>query len=630
MRVGVAARRVSLFLALMIGLSASIPVAHPSLGQRANASASETPTPTLNGVELSIARPGEAATTAPAAPVRDDAVELRDGCLGSGNALANAADLLRNRYKLGSRPAVTLPANPTWSEDPFHDKNWEFNYHSLRFILDLEQAWATTGDTAYKDRALYLLRDWYIDNPRSDPPSDFSWDDHATAWRAMVYACTAELFGTPTWLINALDLHGRTLASSSFYVYHGNHALNQAIGLLEVGAVRQRADWRKLAADRINKLVVESVTTSGVSVEQSIGYQWYNYARYVYARTRLGETGGHVSTVFSRIDLMPTFLGYATLPNKQYELIGDTGSTTSHAIPGTIAQFAATGGLLGPHPGATLRIYGAGYAFGRTGWGDTRPYGDEIAFSLKFGPGRQFHGHADGGALNLYGYGRRLIVGTGTYTYSSSPYRNYFLGRHSQNVVDVTGAAFDPSATTSFKFSTRTSRAYALSVRVNGYKGVSDTRTIVFSRRLGYMVVEDRLSSLTSHDYTQMWHLFPGAKPAITGATVRTMATGGSLVIKQLGIAPKISAVTGRTNPIQGWRTLKYGSKVAAPALLSRRTGRSVRFITLLVPIPTPGTSVKVLSSRITSTGFSIVVSVGGKRERVTLDGSSVSIVTVS
>jgi hypothetical protein len=551
---------------------------------------------------------------------------LRDGCRVSGDAITEADLLLRNRYHLGAEPYVTLPADPTWAEDPFHDYNWLFNYHALRFVLTLEQAWAQTGSTEYLDRAMFLLRDWYIDNPRSNPPSPFSWNDHATAWRAMVLACTAEIVTPPTSLRAALDLHGATLASSSFYVRHGNHALNQAIGLLDVGAVRNRSDWKALAADRINTLVVESVTTSGVSIEQSIGYTYYNYARYSYARIRLRATGQPISSAFARVDKMPTFLGWASLPNGQYELIGDTQAHPLPAIRGTLAEFVATAGGSGPKPVSTTRIYGAGYAFGRTGWGENRPFEDEIAFSLKFGPPVRFHGHVDGGSLNMYGFGRRLIVGSGTYSYNPGPFRDYFVGRRSQNTVDVSGARYVRSGATSLLFQSRTPSAFAVSVRVRRYEGVSDMRTVAFSRRLGYLVVDDRLSASTSHTYTQMWHLFPGASLVKGDRSVRTTSTGGSVLIRQLALAPTISVVRGATNPIQGWRTLRYNSKVTAPAVLARRTGRSARFLTLIVPMPSPTTSVRVLYLRYSSKGFSLVVSVGGKRERMTLDGSTVSV----
>ena len=71
---------------------------------------------------------------------------------------------------------------------------------------------------------------------------------------SLVLACAADLTPMTSWLHAALVLHGATLADPAFYVKQGNHALTQAIGLLEIGRVLARSDWMTLAASRINAL----------------------------------------------------------------------------------------------------------------------------------------------------------------------------------------------------------------------------------------------------------------------------------------------------------------------------------------------------------------------------------------
>ncbi len=505
-----------------------------------------------------------------------------------------------------------------------------FNYHSLRFVLKLEAAWAKTGRQAYLTRALFLLKDWLADNPRAHPRSSAAWERHATAWRAMVYACTADLVSMRPWLQRALVLHGQVLADERFYVHHGNHALNQAIGLLEVGCFLHRAGWLDLAADRINRLVVESVDAQGVTNEQAVGYQLYNYARYRVAALRLKACGRSRSALFSRIDLMPTFLGWATLPDRAYEQIGDTDATHAQPIDGTLAEFAATGGLSGPRPTDTFKTYRAGYAFGRSGWGDDRPFADETAFSIHYGPGRRFHGHVDGSSLMVYGNGSRLIVGTGKYSYSSSPMRRYFVGRSAQNVVTVRGSRYRASAATLLRYRIETAEAYGLSLKVTGNPGVSDTRTIVYSRSGDYLIVDDRLRSASVRTYTQLWHLTSGSHPTRTGRTIRTHSAGGDVVIRQLLGRPAISIVSGALSPIQGWRTTHYNKRMRAPAILARQTGRAVHYLTLIVPVPDASVAVQVVSAHSFADGFRVVVSIGGRTERMTVHRSAVSIVPLS
>ena len=547
----------------------------------------------------------------------------------SGDVVAAADRLLANRYSLGSRPTAVLARNPSWRENPFRDRNWLFNYHSLRFVLKLEAAWAKTGKRVYLDRAMFLLRDWLTDNPPSRPRSPAAWEHHATAWRAMVYACTAEIAPLTPWLKRALVLHGSILADARVFEKHGNHALNQAVGLLEVGCILHRPAWLDLAARRINGLVGESVDAQGVTNEQSIGYQHYNYARYRAAALRLRACGRPVSSLFARVDLMPEFLGWATLPDRGYEQIGDTDDKRAYSIPGTLAEFAATGGLSGPHPWDAFKTYTAGYAFGRSGWGDRRPFAAETAFSMHYGPGLRFHGHADGSSLMVYGAGSRLIVGTGTYNYDRGPFRRYFVGRSAQNVVTVGGVPYRTSDATPLRFRIETTQAYGVSVRVTGYRGVDDTRTVIYSRSGDYLIVDDQLRSSRSHNYTQLWHLASGSHPVRTGRTVRTHSKGGDVVIRQLVGRTSTSIVSGALSPIQGWRTTAYNQRTSAPAILVRQTGRSVRFLTLIVPVRDASVAVRVVSAQAFADGFSVVVSIGGRTERMVVHGSSVSIVPV-
>jgi hypothetical protein len=555
------------------------------------------------------------------------AVVPRAGCALSGNVVGAADRLLHNRYTLGSERTVRLPANPTWRENPFHDDNWLFDYHSLRFVLKLEAAWAQTGNRRYLDRALFILHDWLRDNPRSAPRSRFSWDDHATAWRAMVLACTADIVPMSAWLRSALVLHGAVLASPGFYVRHGNHALNQSIGLLDVGCVLRRVDWMGTAARRIGDLVVESIDQQGVANEQSVGYEFYDFQRYTAAERRLRACGRHVPAAFARVDKMPRFLGWATLPNGEYELIGDTHAGHATSIPGTLAEFAATGGTAGPRPFGTFETFIAGYAFGRSGWGETRPFADETAFAVRYGRGRAYHGHADGGSLTVYGLGSRLIVGSGTYSYNAGPYRSYFIGRSAQNVVTVAGLAYRVASPTPMRFQVETLDALGIGVDVTGYAGVRDRRSVVFSKTGGYLVVDDRLRSSRPRTFTQLWHLAPSSHPTVQGRTVQTHTTGGDVVIVQLARAPRTRIVTGATHPIQGWRTYRYNQKRRSPTVEARLRGRTARYLTLIVPVRDATDTVRVLSTALWLDGYALVVEVNGHTERIVVDGASVTVV---
>jgi Heparinase II/III-like protein/Heparinase II/III N-terminus len=539
-------------------------------------------------------------------------------CAVPGEPRLETAQQIRNgRLKLGPFPTFRLPANPTWRENPFRDVNWAFRYHTLRWVLPLIRTWLQTGDSWYVRRASYITRDWLRDNPRSAPRSSAAWGDLQTAWRAMVLACFVESVPGATWARTALGQHGRVLALSSFYRGAGNHALGQNRALIVAGCLLRRGDWIRIGVARLTRLVVGSVDSQGVTNEQAVFYQLYNYQGYSGAADRLRQCGRSVPSALRRIDRMPEFLAHATLPDRSYWMLGDTSRLRAATLRGSGAEFAATGGASGRRPADLFRAFGAGFAFGRSGWGDRRAWADEAAYSVRFGPGVRFHGHADHASLTLYAYGKRLIDDSGMFTYNNNGWRAFAMGRRAHNVVTVDGLSYRASSRASLAYSRTNAQRDELVVVDRGYAGVAQRRRILFSRVGGYLVVEDRLSSRAARTFRQHWHLDVGSAPVVGGRTVRTNRTSGNLRIIQLAVRPSVRVVKGRVAPIQGWISETLSHRRAAPVVIGSARGRSVRYLTLLVPTRGATDPVRVTNVRLTSAGWSFDIDVAGTRERV-------------
>lgn len=553
----------------------------------------------------------------------------REDCqAGTSTDAKAAADRIMERHLvLGTYPEVTLAADPTWREAPFGgDRNWLFNYHALRWVVPLLQAGRETGQTAYTNRAAFLIRDWLETNPRSAPANAMAWNDHAAAWRASVLACAVGDLGKPRWLAAGLASHGSALADPTFYVKHGNHALNQAIGLLDVACLVDDSTWRSLAATRLAALVLESVDTEGATIEQAIEYQLYNYRNYQRARRHLTACSQAVPAAFGRVARMPELLAYATAPDGKYEQIGDSDLGLAFPIQGTPAEFAATSGQSGPRPSATIKRFAAGYLFARSGWGETRPFDRETFISLRFGPGRVAHGHADGGSLTLVANGQRLLIDPGKYTYTAGGWRNWFVGRTAHNVVTVDGLHYDASRST--MLSTKTRPEFLLAALSNsGYAGVTARRRVMWSRAADYLIVDDALTASVARTFRQTWHLAAGASPIVVGNRLDTRQGDSNLAIVQLVGHPTSRIVSGRRDPIQGWRSTRYGANVSAPVLESTLRGTSVRYLTLLVPYRGARPTISGHIVRLTRDGYVVDVTIGTHKERVTVGGTSTSIV---
>jgi len=542
-------------------------------------------------------------------------------------AKAEADRIMLRHLKLGTHADWMLPSNPTWREQPFNaDKNWLFNYHALRWLLPLLQTGTETGDATYTDRAVFLLKDWLATNPRTSSSTLMAWNDMTAGWRASVLACAVVDLGKPAWLVTGLTNHGKALADPNFYSYHGNHALNQVIGLIDVACVLVNPTWKSLSASRVSALVLESVDSEGASNEQAIGYQLYNYDQYERARRHLTECGMAVPSAFARVAKMPDFLAYATDPDGTYVQLGDTDLRAARSILGTIAEYAATAGASGPKTPTTIRRYAAGYLFARSGWGTARPFKDETYWTLRFGPGLALHGQHDGQSITLSAKGRRLLLDPGKYSYTPSAYKTFFESRTAHNVVVVDGLTYDGRKSTAIGSQTKTNMFYATTTNA-GYAGVTNRRRVVWSRATDYLIVDDQLTSTVTRTFRQTWHLARGAAPTISGNRTDTHFTGGNLAIVQLVGRPTYRVIQGATSPVQGWLSEEYQVKYKAPVVQASLTTRAARFLTLLVPYSgaRPAISGKVVS--LTSTGYVVDVTIGSHVERVTVTATSAAIV---
>jgi hypothetical protein len=518
-------------------------------------------------------------------------------------------------------PAWRMPLDPTWREDPFDNTAWLVRYQSLRYVEHLFASWCATGTGSVFDRAAFLLRDWYRDNPQG-AAGPKAWYNMSVGWRTMVYARAGRIMSRPAWLTEAIKVHGRWLVNN--YGGVGNHALNTNRGLLAAGCFLRRNDWIDLAASRINTLLKASVDREGITNEQSVGYQQYNYILYTRARAELLACGRPEPTAFGRVRLMPAMLAHATLPNGEYELLGDTLAKEAKLFPGTPTEFTASRGTLGAPPDSKKVVYGAGFAFDRSGWGTERPYADELVFTLRFGPGRRLHGHHDGTSLTLYCFGSRLLLDAGKKSYEQAVWRTWFASRAAHNVVTVDGLTFNRSSTS--MATNLGQRADLFTMTNGGYSGVSNRRTVVYSRRGMYLIVDDRLSSTSSHKYRQLWHLREGSDPLLLADGARTRSAAGNVEIRQLLGTNSGRILSGSTSPRQGWLSYEYEKFIPAPVVEQIKSGTSVRYITLLAPFgASPTTSAQLVQTW--SDGYQLDVHFDGGAERISVRGTEVTVV---
>jgi Heparinase II/III-like protein/Heparinase II/III N-terminus len=569
-------------------------------------------------------------TVAAAITVSQDAG--RAMCIGSfvqkrSDDAAVAAQIMAGKLPLPNHRTAPLASNPTWREDPYADANWRFQYHNLYWVDRLRRVGSATGNQAMLARWKFLLQDWLHDVPPGRSAPSMSWLDMAVGMRAVFLSCAIGELGPLDWLTAAVASHGVALSDPKQYAGIGNHAMHQNNGLLAMGQVAGRSDWTRLALDRNDKLLGRAVDAQGVIDEGALGYQWTNFVWWNDAKARVLAAGLRPSPLYARVGLMLDLVAYGAAPDAIPEIIGDTSYARSGYVRGTASEYAATQGRSGPVPPHLTRVYRAGYAIGRSGWGRTRPFGTETFWTMRFGPplSGQVHGHQDHGAITLASYGSRLLWDQGLYAFYGGAMRAYVRSPQAHNGVTVDGAAFDPNGTAPLVAYKDTPAFTLTSVEVRSFKGIRWIRTFFYSKRGRYLLVDDRIAQVGGsrpRTAVQRFHLGPDRAVAVKAGTIAaTSGPGANVGVFWVGPPVKLRVVKGQSSPLMGWRSLEYRKAFKVPVVEARTTGTSMRFTSVIIPRPAGAAagSIRVAAGSRTAGAATVTVYAGQVVERVTV-----------
>jgi hypothetical protein len=503
----------------------------------------------------------------------------------------NGSTLLQGKVTLWGFPAVNIgtSGNVNWGIDPYRNVSWRRLFHTLQWLHPTIKEYMQSGDTAVRDRIIAIVRDWARDNPVSRTGD--AWVGQITGLRASVLVCLSNAIGIPSWLYSTMKTHGVNLKDPNWYAGSFNQGIDQNIGLIGVACRLGNRSWADTAADRLASDIGKSIDAQGAPNEQAPGYSGMLYVRWNLASDKLKECGLPVPTLIaSRVRLLTTFIAHATQPDGTYVQIGDTHAVKPWNVPDTPVEYVYTLGKRSSPPTERIRIYNAGFVFGRSSW---TPFTDQTYYSLHFGPGRRYHGHQDHGTLTYMWRGRPVLVDSGHHNYNLGTYRAFLRSMEAHNTLAVSGAPIYQNATALTRSSVAaTSQFYEMQDKTL-YAGVTRTRGVLFVEDPGFAVVFDRATSSKSVTYRQYWHVPPGMKLAggsSVGSLFRTgdgtEATRITNVLLPGERAPSVGArvVTGQTSPYQGWVSRNERDKTPNPTLSFTRSGNIARMLTVVAP----------------------------------------------
>ena len=491
--------------------------------------------------------------------------------------------------------AWQVPGKPSWSEDPFHSSTWQFDYQSLGWIQSIAYGYEVGASASDRATAIDLILSWIRGNPRTHPPSSFSWYDHSVALRTdtlvALYSPLLRAALSPGELaeyLSSLHEHGqvlRAMLDDPQWKGH-NHGFYHAMALYNLAVqfpeFRESGEWKRSARARLSGLLTEMVEPKeGASLEQASSYQFvainlFDLAgKYLAAHDDSFDAGER-----SLLARMVEFGALLTDPNGLLPAVGDT--SFGAPVPMDILREAAADGFTTPavtyllshgttgQPPPTVEVDPqSGYALVRSRYTAGEGWADDPHLVVDMGPTRRVHGHDDAMNILLAAGGRQLLVDSGGPFIYDDPRRVDFVRSYAHNTVVVDGATMPPGDAHITRWSSSDS-AFVIEGRHTAGPSVSHDRAVILLQS-GLVLVIDELKAEDGgdHRYDVLWHFPPDASVESGPTTAEVIAGAAELRMSWASTASTSAhVVRGQTKPyLLGWVTPGYGTMTPAPVL---------------------------------------------------------------
>lgn len=545
--------------------------------------------------------------------------------------------LLSDTYVWGDDPPYQVgngSGDIDWRSDPYKRPSWYMWLHSLRWLGQGVRA-AAGGDRQALTRVMAVIGDWVRDHP-------YSWKGDVGAWestmhRANVLICArqAVLSGLGVqqlpseyeWLDRSLLEHSRFLIEN--WSGPWNHGTDESIALLGIGCVLGRSELTNHAAKRLTEAITVSIDPQGSTNEQSIGYAMFSYQMWGRAVTALRRCGFDPAPVIEvRRRAAAEWIALATTSAGELPQVGDSIRQRPQAVAGTPLEYAATLGRRGTRPARRTAVFDAGYVFGRTGWGETRPFTQESTYSIRFGPARQLHGHEDHTSITYTSRGRDILIDPGHSGYQRDQWQTFVRSQAAHNVMTIPTAEV-VRAETKLTRSLIGPRSEYYQFADKPAKGVDRTRDVLVLKDPDLIVTLDRGRSDTDQRYETLWHLPPDQNVTVQSATTAVAAKPGDRSKTYVLQVPyqdsqggdAITVQKGKTDPVQGWYFSGRTPREPAPVVTFGRSGRTATILSVVAPVGAAETV--AYSTRTQGSHFFVDLTVGSRKTtiRVASDG---------
>lgn len=337
-----------------------------------------------------------------------------------------------------------------WSHSgPRRDKEWAWFLNRHRFFEELYLAYKQTGSRDYANKIYWILEDW-LDQYQA-PPRGMSF---SAAWRPLEAArrileswdiVYLKLWNEPDFpehlrspFRDCLAAHGDYL--QAHHALYGNHLITEMIALLKVALLlpehANSTAWRHYALDTLDAQYQQQFYPSGAHKELSSHYQRVVALSYqqLLDLLRVSQDQDALDQWQPRVTQIWTYFAQIRKPDGFGPLNNDSDQENVLRLlrqnaPELLEQPLASTHF--PHAGQVVLRH--------------RPKSPEALWAFfDMGPRGSDHQHEDYLHLGL-SFGKfNLLVDNGRYTYTPGPWRNYFQGPRSHNILLVDGHTSAP------------------------------------------------------------------------------------------------------------------------------------------------------------------------------------------
>lgn len=512
-----------------------------------------------------------------------------------------------------------------WSVNPFNDRNWKFQHHTLRWLNAPRWA-ALAGDEDARDMWRRIAYSWYESNmPAKKTAGDFAWKDMTDGTRAVQLSVGSGMLREgDDWYIELLRAHVDWLSDDKNIV-GGNHGLHQNMGLIAASATLRDEQGIDIAYDRLVKQFVGVFDEQGTNNEGSVGYHQMNLQWWNIAWERLRAEGRTLPDyVEDRLTAGRIALAHMALPNGRLPLIGDTKNMNIARRIGPEAQFVDTAGEKGTPPPEKAIVLDRGYVISRSGWGENRPLPQESHTVLRHGEHLRAHSHQDRGSVHIYASGRSWLTDGGFHSYQTGdPTRAHFLTRAAHNIAHLPVLDHDDEAPVDLIRSEISETVHDFTVADRGYQGVDLTRRVLYFPDPDFWIVWDASSASTP--LMQNWQVDAGLKAGRHDRGFELTSEDSSMTMTWLGRMPKLRRHAAEEGDLRGW--ICTGWRKTEPGTLITAESSAAQPRSAVMIAPSRPHEFGVVRSYFSVAGtISATVMRGPRLWNVRIDGDKVSI----